>query len=39
VKLHSDGKDDPEGLEDSERFLLSLLVAGVPDKSKDPWAI
>ncbi len=33
VKLHSDDKDDPEGLDDSERFLLSLLVAGVPDKS------
>jgi len=33
VKLYSDDKDDPEGLDDSERFLLSLLVAGVPDKS------
>jgi DNA-binding CsgD family transcriptional regulator/DNA-binding MarR family transcriptional regulator len=33
VKLQSDGSDHAEGLEDSERFLLSLLVAGVPDKS------
>jgi DNA-binding CsgD family transcriptional regulator len=33
VKLHADDKQETEGLDDSERFLLSLLVAGVPDKS------
>jgi DNA-binding NarL/FixJ family response regulator len=33
VKLQSEDADHTEGLEDSERFLLSLLVAGVPDKS------
>ena len=33
VKLQSDEAADPEGLDDSERFLLSLVVAGVPDKS------
>ncbi|GAB2680837.1 helix-turn-helix domain-containing protein [Kribbella swartbergensis] len=33
VKLQSTDTDDTEGLDDSERFLLSLLVAGVPDKS------
>jgi DNA-binding CsgD family transcriptional regulator len=32
VKLQGD-QEDPEGLDDSERFLLSLVVAGVPDKS------
>lgn len=32
VKLQGE-QDDPEGLDDSERFLLSLVVAGVPDKS------
>ncbi|TCO46117.1 regulatory LuxR family protein [Kribbella antiqua] len=33
VKLHAGDSGDTEGLDDSERFLLSLLVAGVPDKS------
>ncbi|MEV0287438.1 helix-turn-helix domain-containing protein [Kribbella sp. NPDC050820] len=33
VKMHSDATAEVEGLDDSERFLLSLLVAGVPDKS------
>ncbi|NEA33275.1 helix-turn-helix domain-containing protein [Streptomyces sp. SID13031] len=34
VRLQSEGAaPDPEGLDDNERFLLSLLVAGVPDKS------
>ncbi|WP_344211481.1 helix-turn-helix domain-containing protein [Kribbella sancticallisti] len=32
VKLQGDGQD-PGGLDDNERFLLSLVVAGVPDKS------
>jgi DNA-binding IclR family transcriptional regulator len=32
VRLQADAAVDPEGLDDSERFLLSL-VAGVPDKS------
>jgi len=33
IKLHADDTEHPEGLDDSERLLLSLLVAGVPDKS------
>jgi DNA-binding CsgD family transcriptional regulator len=33
VKLHSADAEDIDGLDDNERFLLSLLVAGVPDKS------
>jgi DNA-binding CsgD family transcriptional regulator len=33
VRLQSDEAQDPEGLDDNERFLLSLLVAGLPDKS------
>lgn len=33
VRLQADDKLVAEGLDDSERFLLSLLVAGVPDKS------
>jgi DNA-binding CsgD family transcriptional regulator/DNA-binding MarR family transcriptional regulator len=35
VKLQGDqgSQEDPEGLDDNERFLLSLVVAGVPDKS------
>lgn len=34
VRMSSEGAaPDPEGLDDNERFLLSLLVAGVPDKS------
>ena len=33
VKLQTDGQQETEGLDDSERFLLSLVVAGVPDKS------
>jgi len=33
VKLQPDDLEQTEGLDDSERFLLSLLVAGVPDKS------
>jgi DNA-binding NarL/FixJ family response regulator len=33
VRLQSGEDQDPEGLDDNERFLLSLLVAGVPDKS------
>lgn len=33
VKMHPDDKLVAEGLDDPERFLLSLLVAGVPDKS------
>ena len=33
VKLSAGDKDDAGGLDDNERFLLSLLVAGVPDKS------
>ncbi len=32
VKLQGE-QDDPDGLDDNERFLLSLVVAGVPDKS------
>jgi DNA-binding CsgD family transcriptional regulator len=33
VRLQPDEEQPPEGLDDSERLLLSLLVAGVPDKS------
>jgi DNA-binding CsgD family transcriptional regulator len=33
VRLQPDAARAPEGLDDSERLLLSLLVAGVPDKS------
>jgi DNA-binding CsgD family transcriptional regulator len=33
VRLQADAAVDPEGLDGSERFLLSLVVAGVPDKS------
>jgi DNA-binding CsgD family transcriptional regulator len=33
VKLQAGGAVVAEGLDDSERFLLSLVVAGVPDKS------
>ncbi|MER7246583.1 helix-turn-helix domain-containing protein [Kribbella sp. NPDC000426] len=33
VRLQSDEAEPTEGLDDSERLLLSLLVAGVPDKS------
>ncbi|TDX08814.1 helix-turn-helix domain-containing protein [Kribbella sp. VKM Ac-2566] len=33
VRLHSEEKHEDEGLDDSERLLLSLLVGGVPDKS------
>jgi DNA-binding NarL/FixJ family response regulator len=33
VRLQSDEAQDPEGLDGNERFLLSLLVAGLPDKS------
>ncbi|MEV5960773.1 helix-turn-helix domain-containing protein [Kribbella sp. NPDC051952] len=33
VRLQAGDKLVAEGLDDSERFLLSLLVAGVPDKS------
>ena len=33
VRLRPDDTQVTEGLDDSERFLLSLLVAGVPDKS------
>jgi DNA-binding CsgD family transcriptional regulator len=33
VRLQPDDKQPVEGLDDSERLLLSLLVAGVPDKS------
>lgn len=33
VRLQPDEKQPVEGLDDSERLLLSLLVAGVPDKS------
>ncbi len=33
VRLQSEEKDEDEGLDDSERLLLSLLVGGVPDKS------
>jgi DNA-binding CsgD family transcriptional regulator len=33
VRLQADAAVDPESLDDSERFLLSLVVAGVPDKS------
>jgi DNA-binding NarL/FixJ family response regulator len=33
VRLQAGSAPDPEGLDDSERFLLSLVVAGVPDKS------
>ncbi|HET6985282.1 MAG TPA: helix-turn-helix domain-containing protein [Kribbella sp.] len=33
VRLQADDTVVAEGLDDSERFLLSLLVAGVPDKS------
>lgn len=33
VKLRGDPEAAPGGLDDAERFLLSLVVAGVPDKS------
>ncbi|TCC52910.1 TrmB family transcriptional regulator [Kribbella capetownensis] len=33
VKLQRGNSEETEGLDDNERFLLSLLVAGVPDKS------
>ncbi|MFI6830962.1 helix-turn-helix domain-containing protein [Kribbella sp. NPDC050241] len=33
VKLQRGDSEGSEGLDDNERFLLSLLVAGVPDKS------
>ncbi|MEV0796448.1 helix-turn-helix domain-containing protein [Kribbella sp. NPDC050281] len=33
VKLQRGDSEESEGLDDNERFLLSLLVAGVPDKS------
>ncbi|TCC18831.1 helix-turn-helix domain-containing protein [Kribbella speibonae] len=33
VRLQSDEPEESEGLDDSERLLLSLLVGGVPDKS------
>ncbi|TCC56920.1 TrmB family transcriptional regulator [Kribbella pittospori] len=33
VKLQRGDSAETEGLDDNERFLLSLLVAGVPDKS------
>ncbi|WP_371406185.1 helix-turn-helix domain-containing protein [Kribbella sp. NBC_00662] len=33
VRLQPDDDEPVEGLDDSERLLLSLLVAGVPDKS------
>jgi len=33
VRLQSDAAEEVDGLDDSERLLLSLLVAGVPDKS------
>jgi DNA-binding CsgD family transcriptional regulator len=33
VRLQPDAAQAAEGLDDSERLLLSLLVAGVPDKS------
>ena len=33
VRLRPDDTLVAEGLDDSERFLLSLLVAGIPDKS------
>ncbi|MFD3404662.1 helix-turn-helix domain-containing protein [Kribbella sp. NPDC058693] len=33
VRLQADEDQPVEGLDDSERLLLSLLVAGVPDKS------
>ncbi|MEV4266899.1 helix-turn-helix domain-containing protein [Kribbella sp. NPDC049584] len=33
VRLQADAAEPVEGLDDSERLLLSLLVAGVPDKS------
>jgi DNA-binding CsgD family transcriptional regulator len=33
VKLQPDEAEEGEGLDGSERFLLSLMVAGVPDKS------
>ncbi|WP_433164073.1 helix-turn-helix domain-containing protein [Kribbella sp. CA-247076] len=33
VRLHAENPGEIEGLDDNERFLLSLLVAGVPDKS------
>ncbi|MEU4196739.1 helix-turn-helix domain-containing protein [Kribbella sp. NPDC026611] len=35
VRLHHQqtDSDEPEALDDSERLLLSMLVAGVPDKS------
>ena len=33
VRLQPDDDQPVEGLDDSERLLLSLLVAGVPDKS------
>ncbi|RZT14846.1 regulatory LuxR family protein [Kribbella sp. VKM Ac-2569] len=33
VRLQAEQKHDDEGLDDSERLLLSLLVGGVPDKS------
>ncbi|MGW7681453.1 helix-turn-helix domain-containing protein [Kribbella sp. NPDC054772] len=33
VRLQADQEEQSEGLDDSERLLLSMLVAGVPDKS------
>lgn len=33
VRLQADHPQQPEGPDDSERLLLSLLVGGVPDKS------
>ncbi|RZU13248.1 regulatory LuxR family protein [Kribbella rubisoli] len=33
VRLQPDAAEPVQGLDDSERLLLSLLVAGVPDKS------
>ncbi|WP_410786909.1 helix-turn-helix domain-containing protein [Kribbella sp. C-35] len=33
VRLQPEEKHEDEGLDDSERLLLSLLVGGVPDKS------
>ncbi|TDO67264.1 regulatory LuxR family protein [Kribbella sp. VKM Ac-2571] len=33
VRLHAEEKHEDEGLDDSERLLLSMLVGGVPDKS------
>ncbi|HET6740184.1 MAG TPA: helix-turn-helix domain-containing protein, partial [Kribbella sp.] len=33
VRLQAGAAEAPEGPDDSERLLLSLLVGGVPDKS------